>query len=215
MITIFSKGSLLLFLTFSFGTTIFGQATDKRPVFNELCGAEGWKLAFKDSGTRKWQQRWSLDGLRATVVNTPRGMVFSAGPHERDDACHGVLWTKQSFSGDLKVSYTYTRTDTREKWVNILYLFATGAGERPKDIMAWREDRIIPSMRTYFNQMNAVHISYAAISRDSTGELGDYIRARIYPVPEGKRFKSTAIAPDYFNSELFEPGVPYRITTIK
>lgn len=184
-------------------------------AFARLNDAPIWRRAMKDTGQRKWQRKWLLDGLRATVRNTPGGMVISGGPLEGDDACHGVLWTKQSFTGDLKIEYTYTRTDTRVKWVNILYVQATGAGDNPADIAAWRQERVIPSMRTYFNGMNALHVSYAAYHRDNEDSANDYVRARLYPVPVGGRFKDTQLQPSYDHSGLFRPGVPYRITVIK
>lgn len=206
------KETIRLLLPFAvlFTTGLFAQ-NEAGATFRQLVNAPGWRPALKDDGTRNWQRKWFLDGLRATVDNTPDGMVFSAGPIDGDDACHGVLWTKQSFTGDLKMTYTYTRTDTREVAVNILYLQATGAYDFPTDIASWRDERIIPSMRTYFNNMNALHISYAAYGKD--GE--EYVRCRQYPVPKGARFPATAVEPDYFDTGLFQPGVPYKITVVK
>lgn len=100
---------LLVFGTLFFAT-LSGQ-TEAKKTFRQLVEAPGWRPALKDDGTRDWKRKWLLDGLRATVKNTPEGMVFSGGPQEGDDACHGVLWTKQSFTGDLKMTYIYTRTD--------------------------------------------------------------------------------------------------------
>jgi hypothetical protein len=206
---------LLLFLVFGLLLPSDMPAqTEPDRAFQQLVEAPGWKKVFKDPGVRNWQRKWFLDGLRATVKNTPNGMVVSGGPQEGDDACHGVLWTKRSFSGDLKVAFTYTRTDTRTKWVNILYLYATGARDDPADIMAWRDERVIPSMRTYFNRMNALHVSYAAYGSGNTDPANDYVRARRYPVPADGKFSDTALTPDYAMTDLFQPGVPYRITVI-
>lgn len=204
---------LLVTLTLLFPAFLTAQ-TEAWKTFQWLAAAPGWRQVFKDPATRNWQRKWFLDGLRATVINTPEGMVFSGGPQERDDACHGVLWTKQSFSGDLKVTYTYTRTDTRTRWVNILYLYATGAGNNPVDITIWNHERIIPSMRTYFNRMNALHVSYATSGSENDKPADDYVRARRYPVPEGGRFPDTALTPDYSMTDLFKPGLPYQITVI-
>lgn len=200
-----------------FGVLFFSILSGQVEVgktFGQLVDAPGWRLTLKDDGTRNWRSKWFLDGLRATVKNTPEGMVFSGGPQEGDDGCHGVLWTKQSFRGDLKVEYTYTRTDARTRWVNILYLYATGAGDNPADITTWNDERIIPSMRTYFRRMNALHVSYAAFGGDNTDPADDYVRARRYPVPEGGKFRDTALTPDYSMTDLFKPGVPYRITVV-
>ncbi|WP_020571562.1 hypothetical protein [Neolewinella persica] len=207
-----SSPTQILLLCITLFPVLLPAQTEAERNFQQLVDAPGWQKAFQDPGTRNWQRKWFLDGLRATVDNTPDGMVFSAGPVAGDDACHGVLWTKQSFTGDLKMRYTYTRTDTRETAVNILYLQASGAYDFPADIASWRNERIIPSMRTYFNNMNALHISYAAYPKN--GGM-DYVRCRQYPVQKGKKFAATAVAPDYFDTGLFRPGVPYEITVVK
>jgi len=40
-------------------------------------------------------------------------MILSAGPTAGSDSCHAVLWTKRSFSGDVKIEFEYTRADTK------------------------------------------------------------------------------------------------------
>lgn len=176
-----------------------------------------WKLMFSDDGTKDWQKKWFVDGYRATICNSEDGMLFSAGSVDGDPACHSVLWTKKSFKGDIKITYDYTRTDARNKWVNIIYIQATGIdkGEYGKDIWKWRNLRTIPYMRTYFNNMKALHISYAAYG-DKLDSGPDYIRLRKYPVQPGANFsESTEIPPSFFDTELFEPGKTYKITVIK
>ncbi len=59
-------------------------------MFNDLYNAE-WKDEFHDSCSGDWHDKWFLDGLRATINNTPDGMVFSAGPVAGDFSCHAVL----------------------------------------------------------------------------------------------------------------------------
>jgi hypothetical protein len=179
--------------------------------FESLYHADNWRLKFNDDCMGDWQSNWLLDGLRADIDNTKEGMVFSAGPVERDDACHAVLWTNQSFEGDVKIEYEYTRTDTRKSQVNILYIQATGVSPQAEDIESWSDARIIPSMSNYFNKMNALHISYAAFN-----DTIEYIRARKYPRLPGQDFSTTTeIRPTYYNSGLFVPGETYRITVIK
>lgn len=196
--------------------TAFAQALAKAD-FKNINELSGWKLSFQDDGTKAWQKNWFLDGLRAKIENSKRGLLFSAGDVEGDDACHAVLWTKQSFSGDIKITYNYTRTDTRQNWVNIVYIHATGIGEKPydKDISTWSNLRMIPYMSSYFKYMNALHISYAAYD-DELPKGQDYIRLRKYPVaPKANFSKTTEIAPSYFNTGLFVPGKEYQITIIK
>ena len=38
-------------------------------------------------------------------------MTLTAGPEFRNDAHHMVLWTKDSFEGDLRIEYASTRLD--------------------------------------------------------------------------------------------------------
>ena len=98
-----------------------------------------WVESFRDAGRGDWQDGWFLDGRRATVENTSIGMILSAGPIPRDNGSHCVLWTKESFEGDVKIEFDYWRLDSIQKWVNILYIQATGTGEGPysQDIAQW------------------------------------------------------------------------------
>ena len=61
---------------------------------------------------------------RKSVQRVP---TAQAGPVPRENASHAVLWTKQSFAGDVKIEYEYTRTDDANQYVNILYIQATGS----------------------------------------------------------------------------------------
>jgi len=123
------------------------------------------ELLFEDIGVDDWKGQWMLDGERSAVINTSEGMELVAGPEHGNDTCHTVLWTKQSFKGNLLIEYDYTRTDTTTRCVNILYFHATGkGGDFPKDIAQWNDKRKVPRMKTYFNNMNTYHISYAAFS---------------------------------------------------
>lgn len=74
------------------------------------------------------EKHWTLDGEQATIRHSAAGMDFRAGPTWKDDACHAVLRTRESFAGDLKIEYEYTRTDDAQLAVTILYVQATGSG---------------------------------------------------------------------------------------
>jgi len=171
------------------------------------------KLVFEDNGSGDWTDQWFLDGTRARVENLPVGMYFAAGPDHGNDSSHAVLWTRQSFHGDLLIEYDYTRVDTATRCVNILYFLATGKGgeEYPKDISAWNEKREVPAMSTYFRNMNTYHISYAAFKANEYSGDHDYIRLRRYnPSKEG--LKGSDILPDTFETGLFKPFHTYHIT---
>ncbi len=188
-------------------------------TFKELL-SQDWQLKFEDSGAENWRDHWFLDGCRADLRNTPRGMVYAAGPIgdpvARDNGSHAVLWTKQSFEGDMRIEFDYTRLDTIFRFVNILYIQATGICEGPysEDIADWAHLRDVPRMSTYFNNMNLLHVSYAAFQNQNDHE-DDYVRARRYPARPDRPFKETDIEPDNFKTGLFEAGVPYHFTFIK
>ena len=200
-----------------FTPTLCGQGKDApfEEEFNHLLEEE-WQPVFSDAGTKDWNEKWFLDGERGFVKNTADGMVFSAGPVRWDNGSHNVLWTRESFEGDIKIEFDYTRLDDINNAVNILYIQATGKGEGPytEDIMEWSDLRVVPYMRSYFMNMNLLHISYAAFPQEDAPH-NDYVRARRYPVQPGKGFNDTKIPPDYDSTGLFLPGVTYHFTCIK
>tara|TARA_R110002096_G_scaffold9533_1_gene37536 strand:- start:26424 stop:27206 length:783 start_codon:yes stop_codon:yes gene_type:complete len=183
--------------------------------FEKVYKNDNWNLVFEDNCTKDWTKHWTLDGLIATVENSKKGMHFTSGPEYKNDAHHGVLWTKESFTGDVKIEYDYTRTDHATKCVNILYIQATGdeAGVYEKDISKWSALREIPAMKTYFENMNTFHISYSAFGNQENSF--HYVRARRYPKPDDKPFKVTQIEPSYDKQGYFKSGQTYHITAIK
>lgn len=191
------------------------SAQNKRSDFKSLNKSDKWHLVFEDNCTIDWTKNWFLDGKMAAIENTPKGMLFSAGPEAGNDAHHAVLWTKESFTGDVKIEYDYIRTDTANKYVNILYIQATGDGEGEftKDIMEWSKFREVPAMRKYFENMNLLHISFAAFENDGGGLY--YVRARRYPKPQDKPFDITRIEPSYDYKGYVKTGQKYHVTAIK
>jgi hypothetical protein len=176
-----------------------------------------WQEIFTDSCTGDWKEKWFLDGEIGSVETSADGMQLTAGPQFKNDAHHMVLWTKESFEGDLKIEFDYTRLDFETRGVNILFIQATGSGTGPyaNDIAKWNELRRIPAMRMYFDHMNTVHVSFAAFPNEGEDRSG-YIRGRRYIPDTSQGLKGTEYAPDYFPpEELFVPGVPHRITVIK
>jgi len=204
---------LTLFKLIFISVTVLGQGCVESD-FSKLANSKDWKIQFSDECTENWQTKWHLDGLRANVTHNKNGMVLTAGPIEKDNSCHAVLWTKESFKGDIKIEYDYTRTDVLKQNVVMLYIQATGTGKGPytHDIFEWNDLRIIPAMNMYYNNMNALHISYSAYDRSDPNHE-DYIRVRRYPVVT--HFKDTEIPEARFNTGLFKPGKTYRITAIR
>lgn len=199
---------LIICLTFSI-TSFHEAAAQDNPLVKS-------DILFEDTGTNNWQEKWMLDGQRSKVINTDQGMELIAGPEHGNDTCHTVLWTKQSFEGNICIEYDYTRTDTTTRCVNILYFHATGKGdvEYPTDISLWNDKRSVPHMRTYFNNMHAYHISYAAFAANDYSGDNDYIRLRRYN-PNKKGLKNTGVPPDYFETGLFKPGITYHIQVFR
>ena len=180
----------------------------------EKASAAKWQQVFFDPGTGDWKDRWFLDGEVGQVKTGTDGMELTAGPEFKNDAHHMVLWTRESFVGDLKIEYDYTRLDDETRCVNILYVQATGSGKGPytKDISQWNELRRVPAMRMYFDHMHTYHISYAAFPNDK--DTTSYIRARRY-LPRSSGLKRTDLKPDYHPKGLFKKGVRHKITVIK
>ena len=180
------------------------------------CHDDGWEVVFNDPGTGDWQEHWFVEGLKATVEYEQGGLVFTSGPVPREQASHAVLWTRQSFIGDIRIEYDYTRLDdmTDATSVNILYIQATGLGtdQSPIDIYLSTQQREVPWMKSYFLNMNALHISYA-----TTGpKRAHYVAARRYPAKDEKDFmRGTMIQPLYENVDLFGVGETYHITAMK
>jgi hypothetical protein len=155
------------------------------------------EILFEDSMQANWEESWFLDGKRAKLEHKNGGLEFIATPSNVDknvdretfDAHHAVLWTKQEFEGDIRISYTYT-TLPDSTWTNLIYIQARGIGEGPytEDITEWNEDREVAVMSDYFNYMDLMSIS-----------LRNGIRLRRYPTVNyetGERYpESGLIAP--------------------
>lgn len=189
-----------------------------RPAYNEILNAN-WRAVMIDTGQDDWTKEWFLDGHKASIKNTADGMLYAAGPIQGDNASHAVLWTHKSFEGDLKLDFDFTRMDTVDRFVCIVYLYASGAGPEPytEDITEWNGLRQIPYMATYFDHMNLLHISYAAFNNKiDAGKDSAYIRARRYPRSLfGGQFDRMELEPDYTAIDLFEPGMEHHMAIIK
>lgn len=125
------------------------------------------KILFEDSMAKNWQKNWFLDGKKATLDHRDGGLAFiteyTVNKHEDRagfDAQHAVLWTRQKFEGDIRISYNYTRLPGCS-WQKLIYVQAQGVGEKPyvKDIYAWRDHRDVPVMSEYFNYMDLIGLS--------------------------------------------------------
>lgn len=191
------------------------KTAEEKKAFNDV-DKLAWKPVFNDDLRGSWKKNWFLDGQKAQLKNTKAGLLFKAGATPASDADHAVLWTKQPFTGDVRIEFDFTKKDTATKFVNILYLFAegSGVGAYDKDISRWSDLRIVPAMKTYFEHMNAYHISFAAFENDNNNPNEDYIRARRYLSESGKGLNGTDLKPDYFRTGLFKTGVPHHITII-
>lgn len=184
--------------------------------FHELSN-EAWTEVFNDPCDKDWKEHWTLDGLKATITHSEKGMDFRSGPNRKENASHAVMWTKEVFKGDIRLDYEYTRIDEATEAVTILYLQATGSGEEgyDTDIAKWADKREVPDMGSYFRNMNLLHISYAAYGVGGEDPEEDYVRARRYMPDKGKGLAGTDFEPDYLRTGLFKTGVPYKITVIK
>lgn len=136
-------------------------------------------VLFKDTMAKDWQANWFLDGQNAVLKHRGGGLDFITTESEVDkkvdrapfDAQHAVLWTRQEFEGDIRISYTYTMLPGCT-WQKLIYIHARGIGSPPyvEDIYAWRHLREVARMDKYFNYMSLIGLS-----------LRDPIRCRRYP----------------------------------
>lgn len=174
------------------------------------------RVLFFDHFGRGWRRNWFVDGNEHHITANPSGLKYLAGNVPASDAHHSVLWTKREFEGNLKVEFDYTRLDSATKFVNILFLHATGSGKTPfvDDIKKWRKQRNIPAMRMYFNHMDAYHISFAAFENDNYLPTADYVRARRYLPETGRGLQGTELLPHFNETGLFQPGVKHRLTFV-
>lgn len=189
---------------------------NKRNTYESLIEQSGEELMY-DTCTGDWEELWSLDSERARIINHAQGMDFHAGPTRGDDRSHAVLWTRQSFAGNLRIDYEFTRLDNAAEAVNILYFHATGSGEPgyARDIKRWADRRRTPAMRTYFNHMNLYHISYAAFDVGGVDPDNDYIRARRYQSGNSTGLHGTDLSPDYTRTGMFRTNIKHRISVVK
>lgn len=192
------------------------QRNEEQKTFENLLLQKN-ELLFKDDFSKSWTTNWFLDGQKAQLKNTKAGLLFKAGEVPASDADHAVLWTKQSFDGDIRIEFDFTKKDIATKFVNIIYLFAegSGVGAYDKDISKWNNLRTVPAMKNYFEHMNAYHISFAAFENDNTIRSEDYVRARRYLPERGRGLVGTELTPDYLRTGMFAQGVKHHVTIIK
>lgn len=186
-----------------------------KDAFNAL-NDRSWNVQLQQASTSDWRQHWSLDGQHCRINNDDAGLEFQAGPEAGNNAHHGVLWTKQRFVGDMKVEFEFTRLDEINRYVCILYFHANGIGEGAyaKDIHSWAHLREEPWMKTYFEHMDMLHLSFAAFGNNDD-EPDDYLRVRRYPVRADRDFSQIEVEGTVHKTGLFLPGKPYAVTLVK
>jgi len=135
-------------------------------------------VLFEDSMAENWQEKWFLDGERAILEHRKEGLAFITEytvdkrvDRAGFDAQHAVLWTRQEFEGDIRISYTYTRLPGCS-WQKLIYVQAQGIGEDDyvEDIHAWRDQREVAVMSMYFKYMDLIGLS-----------IRNQIRCKRYP----------------------------------
>jgi len=207
----------VLVLSIMFATLSIVQAQEDSLLLRfEALLNKDWQEYFSDPFTADWTKNWFLDGEQASITHSAKGVDFWAGPNALDDASHAVLWTKKSFTGDLLIEYEFTRLDKTLRFVNIIYIQATGSGGETfdHDIIKWSDYRNVPTMSKYFLNMHTYHISYAAFGTQNNDPDEDYVRARRY-MPSYSQLRNTDLKTDYFQTGFFRTDVPHKITIIK
>jgi len=172
--------------------------------FDAMLAIDSWQTVFKDACTANWQSQWFLDGEFAKVNNDDQAMTINTAKG------YAVLWTKESFAGDLRIEYDFQRLDESQKGVNILYIQATGdgQGECTEDIRQWSHLRTQAAMSDYFQNMHTYHISYAT-------DKDDYVRGRRYLPLANRRLAGTQLSGEIKHAGLFNDKRWIHVTVIK
>lgn len=171
---------LRISVVFASASLLMSCNTDHAMKTNTVTNrADASNVLFADPMISHWQDNWFLDGKRATVEHRDGGLAFLTSPSNADkrvdraafDAQHAVLWTRQEFEGDIRISFDYTKLPECS-WQMLIYVQAQGIGEAPfvSDIYAWRDLRQVASMNKYFDDMNLIALS-----------LRDEVRCKRYP----------------------------------
>src|SRR6056297_781574 len=141
--------------------------SDTQPKKTDACCAGSPAVLFEDSMSADWQENWFLDGENAVLEHRDGGLAFITEytvnkrvDRAGFDAQHAVLWTRQAFEGDIRITYTYTQLPGCS-WQKLIYVQAQGIGEKPyvEDIYEWRDERKVAVMSAYFNYMNLIGLS--------------------------------------------------------
>jgi len=84
-------------------------------------------VLFEDAMLNDWQEIWCLDGERAVLGHTLEGLWFFSTPsmvnkrvdREKFDSHHAVLWTKQEFEGDIRITYEFAKRGTSLLYIQL------------------------------------------------------------------------------------------------
>jgi hypothetical protein len=163
----------------AFAAALLSGCATTQTADSQTAPGDGTAPLFQDSMMDDWREQWFLDGEKATLEHRPEGLFFSGGTvTKREDpeeyhAHHAVLWTKQIFEGDLRITFEMTRVDESDYGNTLLYIYAQGLGidAFEKDITQWSEFRAVPAMSKYFTNMDLLSLSFR-----------HNLRARRYPL---------------------------------
>lgn len=206
------KFMTVLFTTLALPSSTFAAhitQEQNQQDFNEHYHQESWREVFFEPGYIDWYQQWFLDGKKSVIKNDMDKMTIDT---MKD--CYAVLWTKDSFNGNLKIEYDFLRADDNPNGVNILYIQATGHERKGygKDISKWSKKRTNAYMSDYYAHMHTYHLSYAASKED-------YIRGRRYLpdqwLPDKAKLWGTAIKGESKHVGIFGDKQWVHVTVIK
>jgi hypothetical protein len=159
-------------------TPLLAFCAGMQSIKADACCGDASKVLFEDPMTANWQGNWFLDGENAALEHRDGGLAFITDyivdknvDRAAFDAQHAVLWTRQEFEGDIRISYNYTKLPECS-WQMLIYVQAQGIGEEPyiEDIYAWRDLRKVAVMSEYFDHMDLIGLS-----------LRDQVRCKRYP----------------------------------
>jgi hypothetical protein len=149
---------------------------------------DDWREAFVADHKRDWRAEWFLFGDPSrgiTVSNSAAGLTLRAGDGSDPRRDHAVLWSKRTFTGDVRIEYDVTVLDgyasppPKISYCSALLVHAQGATNYPSDLAAWTAAQANADTSGNFVNTNTrgLQLNYAFV-----GDVrGNRLRLRVNP----------------------------------
>jgi hypothetical protein len=200
------------------GVSVLSVLTGASALASRPLGVQqpAWHVVLSDDGTGNWKDNWFLFGDPSRgigVTNSTEGMTLRAGDGTNPKSDHAVLWTKATFSGDLRVEYDFTVLDRYSTsipsngYCSAVLLYSRPSASAPfaSDLADWPVARrnADTSGRALNEAVDGLQFNYAF--------NGD---------PRGNRFRLRAnpgyvLIGESVEMKLFAPGIEHHVVVEK